>query len=165
MNSGGMRQKIADALRGVDASAREYNLKQSRQNRARQEAELRKSMHTQFGSSNANNLEGIASRIAATVDPDRYDQILKELSTAKQTGSMDDMRVVNNLIETAVQDTRPGVVSSLQQRMGGTGAADRAAQVGVYGGGMSAGAAGLIAIMEALQGAMDNQERRDAPLQ
>ena len=30
---------------------------------------------------------------------------------------------------------------------------------------MSAGAAGLIAIMEALQGAMDNQERRDAPLQ
>tara|TARA_Y100000401_G_scaffold35860_1_gene26860 strand:- start:233 stop:733 length:501 start_codon:yes stop_codon:yes gene_type:complete len=35
----------------------------------------------------------------------------------------------------------------------------------IMGSGMTAGAAGLIAIMQALQGAQDNQERRDYPLQ
>ena len=35
----------------------------------------------------------------------------------------------------------------------------------IMGSGMTAGAAGLIAIMQALQGAQDNQERREYPLQ
>ena len=58
-----------------------------------------------------------------------------------------------------------GPAAQFHEMMAGTSAGQRVGQAAVYGSGMSAGAAGLIAIMEALQGAMDNQERRDAPLQ
>lgn len=56
-------------------------------------------------------------------------------------------------------------LANFLQTMAGTGGGDRVIQGAVYGSGMTAGAAGLIAIMQALQGAQDNQERRDYPLQ
>jgi hypothetical protein len=56
-------------------------------------------------------------------------------------------------------------LANLLQTMAGTGSGDRVVQGAVYGSGMTAGAAGLIAIMQAMQGAQDNQQRRDYPLQ
>jgi len=68
--------------------------------------------------------------------------------------------------ETAANPVVPsGPAAQFHEMMAGTSKGARVGQAAVYGSGMSAGAAGLIAIMEALQGAMDNQERRDAPLQ
>lgn len=56
-------------------------------------------------------------------------------------------------------------MANLLESMAGTQTADRVIQGAVYGSGMTAGAAGLIAIMQAMQGAQDNQQRRDYPLQ
>ena len=56
-------------------------------------------------------------------------------------------------------------MANFLESMAGTQTADRVVQGAVYGSGMTAGAAGLIAIMQAMQGAQDNQQRRDYPLQ
>lgn len=56
-------------------------------------------------------------------------------------------------------------IANLLESMAGTQTTDRVVQGAVYGSGMTAGAAGLIAIMQAMQGAQDNQQRRDYPLQ
>ena len=69
------------------------------------------------------------------------------------------------LRETAQAAASHDKLANLLQTMAGTGSGDRVVQGAVYGSGMTAGAAGLIAIMQAMQGAQDNQQRRDYPLQ
>lgn len=59
-----------------------------------------------------------------------------------------------------VNEAKKGPLQKAVRALGtdvGTGA--------IMGSGMTAGAAGLIAIMQAMQGAQDNQQRRDYPLQ
>ena len=70
-----------------------------------------------------------------------------------------------SLRETAQAAASHDKLANLLQTMAGTGGGDRVVQGAVYGSGMTAGAAGLIAIMQAMQGAQDNQQRRDYPLQ
>lgn len=130
-------RQLRDFAASQDRAARDYNLTQAAKRRDK------------------------VGRKAYKETEDRYNYV----SDSKRGQDMFDEFVFEEADQAARDAANSDRIAAFYSMMGGTKAKDRLGQAAVYGSGMSAGAAGLIAIMEALQGAMDNQERRDYPLQ
>ena len=110
--------------------------------------------------------EGMRGRMSGWEKKVRQAAMQKSMGkTAMQAATAGSDVSAASLRETAQAAASHDKLANLLQTMAGTGSGDRVVQGAVYGSGMTAGAAGLIAIMQAMQGAQDNQQRRDYPLQ
>lgn len=110
--------------------------------------------------------EGMRGRMSGLEEKVRQAAMQESMGKTAMDAANAGKRVsANAMLDSAKIAASHDKLANFLQTMAGTGSGDRVVQGTVYGSGMTAGAAGLIAIMQAMQGAQDNQQRRDYPLQ